>query len=122
MSPAGANRRQCPNCRVTLTRYEWSRFWWMAAKMSGRLVQPCGECGARLRLSAMAVLTTVSAIGLMVTAVIYVLNRDTYLLLIAMILLLLMLVAMMATRLEVLPSTTLPKDAVPPPRHEHPRI
>lgn len=122
MTPAGSNRRQCPNCQVTLTRYEWSRLWWMSAKMSGRLVQPCTECGARLRLSSMALLTTISALGLITTAIIYVFYQDNYLLWIALVFLLLMLIAMLATRLEAVPSATIPRDAVPPPRNEPPRV
>ena len=58
---APGNRRQCPECRVTLTRYEWSKLWWMSSMMSGRLVQPCPDCGARLRMSAMVLLSTTSA-------------------------------------------------------------
>ena len=121
MTPLASNRRQCPNCQVTLTRYEWSRLWWMAAKMSGRLVQPCTECGARLRLSSMALLTSISAFGLIATSGIYVFYQDNYLLWIALVFLLLMLIAMMATRLEAVPANTIPKDAVPPPRNEAPR-
>jgi hypothetical protein len=122
MTAATANRRQCPNCRVTLTRYEWSRLWWMSTKMSGRLVQPCTECGARLRLSSMALLTTLSAFGLITTAMIYVFYQDNYLLWIALVFLLLMLIAMLATRLEAVPGSTLPPAAVPPPRNEPPRV
>ena len=89
--------------------------------MSGRLVQPCTECGARLKLSAMALLTTLSALGLIATSVIYLFYQDNYLLWIALVFLLLMLIAMLATRLEAVPQASVPKDAVPPPRNEHPR-
>ena len=33
-----SNHRQCPECGVKLTRYEWSKLWWMSGLMSGRLV------------------------------------------------------------------------------------
>ena len=116
------NRRQCPECRVTLTRYEWSRLWWMSSVMSGRLVQPCSECGARLRLSAMVLLSTTSAVGLIGTAVMYLLNPVTPLLAIALVLLGLMLFSMMSTRLETAPARpTVSIEAVPPPRNEPPR-
>ena len=90
--------------------------------MSGRLVQPCTECGARLKLSSMALLTTLSAFGLITTAIIYVFYQDNYLLWIALVFLLLMLIAMLATRLEAVPGSTLPPAAVPPPRNEPPRV
>ena len=91
--------------------------------MSGRLVQPCTECGARLKLSSMALLTTISAFGLIGTSVIYLFYQDNYLLWIALVFLLLMLIAMMATRLEAVPqASSVPKDAVPPPRNEPPRV
>ena len=123
MASEPGNRRQCPECRVTLTRYEWSRLWWMSSVMSGRLVQPCSECGARLRLSSMALLSTTSAIGLIGVAVLYVFNPVGPLLAIALVLLFLMLFAMMRTRIETAPSTPrgVPADAVPPPRDEPPR-
>ena len=117
-----ANRRQCPECRVSLTRYEWSRLWWMSSVMSGRLVQPCSECGARLRLSAMVLLSTTSALGLIGTAVIYIMNPVTPLLTIALVLTGLMLFSMMSTRLETAPArAAMSVEAVPPPRNEPPR-
>ena len=88
--------------------------------MSGRLVQPCSECGAQLRLSAMVLLATTSALGLIGTAVIYVFYPVAYLLAIALVLLALMLFAMMSTRLETAPRG-IPAEAVPPPRNEPPR-
>jgi len=125
MAIAGApgNRRQCPECRVTLTRYEWSKLWWMSSMMSGRLVQPCPDCGARLRMSAMVLLSTTSAIGLIVTAVAYINSPMTTLLAIALLLLGLMLFSMMSTRLESAPTVPrgVPAPAVPPARNEHPR-
>ena len=120
---APGNRRQCPECRVTLTKYEWSKLWWMSSMMSGRLVQPCPDCGAQLRMSAMVLLSTVSAIGLIVTAVTYILDPMTPLLVIALVLLGLTLFSMMSTRLETAPGTPrrMPVEAIPPPRNEHPR-
>lgn len=121
------NRRECPECRVRLTRYEWSRLWWMSSGMSGRLVQPCTECGARLRLSSMALLSTLSALGLIGTSITYIFYPVSRLLVIALVLLLLLLIAMMATRLETVPGGSasgprkVPDDAVPPPRNEPPR-
>lgn len=121
MSPVG-NRRQCPECRVSLTKYEWSRLWWMSSVMSGRLVQPCSECGAQLRLSSMVLLSTTSAIGLIGTALAYVINPFTPLLTIALVLLGLMLFSMMSTRLEMAPARrAMSMEAVPPPRNEPPR-
>jgi hypothetical protein len=116
-------RRQCPECRVTLTRYEWSKLWWMSSMMSGRLVQPCPDCGARLRMSAMVLLSTTSAIGLIVTAAAYVYNPFMPLLAIALLLVGLILFSMMSTRLETVPSTPrgVPVQGIPPPRNEHPR-
>jgi len=120
---APGNRRQCPECRVTLTRYEWSKLWWMSSMMSGRLVQPCPDCGARLRMSAMVLLSTTSAIGLIVTAIAYVYNPLMPLLAIALLLLGLTLFAMMSTRLEAAPAAPrgVPVHGIPPPRNEHPR-
>lgn len=122
-SGAPGNRRQCPECRVTLTRYEWSKLWWMSSIMSGRLVQPCTECGARLRMSAMVLLSTVSALGLIGVAGLYLFNPIAPLLTIALVLLGLMLFSMMTTRLEMAPPTPrrVPADVAPPPRREAPR-
>ncbi len=124
MSGAPANHRQCPECRVTLTRYEWSKLWWMSSVMSGRLVQPCSECGAVLRMSAMVLLSTLSALGLIGVAGIYLFNPHTSLLAIALVLLGLMLFSMMTTRLEMVPATRrgVPADVVPPSRQEAPRV
>jgi hypothetical protein len=95
----------------------------MSSMMSGRLVHPCPDCGARLRMSAMVLLSTTSAIGLIVAAVGYISNPVTPLLWIALLLLALMLFSMMSTRLESAPATPprIPVEAVPPPRNEHPR-
>ena len=120
MTPIGTTRRQCPECRVTLTRYEWSRLWWMSSMMSGRLVQPCHECGARLRLSAMALLSTVSALGLITAAVLYIVYQQNALLWISLVLLLLLLISLLGTRLESLPPA-MPGKQVVPPLNEHPR-
>ena len=121
---ASSNRRQCPECRVTLTRYEWSKLWWMSSIMSGRLVQPCAECGACLRMSAMVLLSTMSAVGLIADAGIYVFDPSTPLLAIALVLLGLMLFSMMTTRLEMVPATRrgVPANVVAPSREEAPRV
>jgi hypothetical protein len=92
----------------------------MSARMSGRLVQPCSECGARLRLSSMAVLSTMSALGLIGTALAYVFYPHSAMLIIALVFLLLILIASWATRIEAAPGLP-PADAVPPPRKEPPR-
>ena len=102
---AGKKIRQCPECGVKLTRYEWSKLWWMSGLMSGRLVQPCSECGARLRMSSMALVSAIASIGLIVTAAVYLFfYRDETLLFVALGLLLVILVAMMATRIEAVPA------------------
>jgi hypothetical protein len=95
----------------------------MSSMMSGRLVQPCPDCGARLRMSAMVLLSTTSAIGLIVTAIAYVYNPLMPLLAIALLLLGLTLFAMMSTRLEAAPAAPrgVPVHGIPPPRNEHPR-
>jgi hypothetical protein len=93
----------------------------MSSMMSGRLVQPCHECGARLRLSAMALLSTVSALGLITAAVLYIVYQQSALLWISLVLLLLLLISLLGTRLESLPPAMPGKQVVPPPRNEHPR-
>jgi hypothetical protein len=103
-APRGTTRRQCPECGVKMTRYQWSRLWWMSSFMSGRLVQPCADCGARLRLSSMTMISSVSAIGLAGVAVAYVLYPSNTLLMVALALLLVILFAMMATRVESMPA------------------
>jgi hypothetical protein len=103
-----SNSRQCPKCGVKLTRYEWSRLWWMSGLMSGRLVQPCGECGVKLRMSSMALVSSAAALGLIVIAVCLYLYPAwaTYLYIIALGLLLVILIAMLATRIEAVPTPT----------------
>lgn len=109
------NNRQCPECGVKLTRYEWSKLWWMSGIMSGRLVQPCSECGVKLRMSSMALVSSAASLGLIVTAVLLYFYEDqrTYLYFTALALLLVILIAMLATRLEAVPKTTATLD--PPP-------
>jgi hypothetical protein len=110
-----SSHRQCPECGVKLTRYEWSKLWWMSSGMSGRLVQPCSECGAKLRLSSMALIAGLSSVGLIVTALTYVFYPTSVLLFIAVALLLVILVAMMVTRVETIrPSATATIDPKPP--------
>src|SRR5262245_35763118 len=116
MDAAASSRsnRQCPECGVRLTRYEWSKLWWMSAGMSGRLVQPCAECGVKLRLSSMALVSSLCALGLIITAVTYIFYQTAVLLFIALALLLIILIAMLATRVEAAPATTATIDPKPP--------
>ena len=107
-------KRECPNCHITLTRYQWSKLWWMSSLMSGRLVQPCGECGAKLRLSSMTLVSSTAAIGLIAAAVLYLMYQASILLFVALALLLVILVATLATRIEVAPNLDLsPLDPKP---------
>jgi len=110
---AGTNRRQCPECGVKLTRYEWSKLWWMSGMMSGRLVQPCHECGAKLRMSSMALVSGISSVGIIGVAIMYAVYQTPILLFIALTLLLVLFTAMFVTRLEIAPSPIAPLD--PPP-------
>ena len=96
--------RNCPNCSVTLTRYEWSRLWWMSSVMSGRLVQPCKECGALMRFSALTLLTGVGALGLMATALLLFKWPSIWLRLVALAFAVTILVGVMGTRLEAVPA------------------
>ena len=98
------NSRQCPECGVKLTRYEWSKLWWMSGMMSGRLVQPCSECGVKLRMSSMALVSSVASLGLIITAGLYLFYQLSWLLFVALTLVLVILIAMLATRLETVPS------------------
>ena len=114
------SKRECPNCHVTLTRYQWSKLWWMSSVMSGRHVQPCEECGARLRLSSMTLISSAASLGLIGVAVAYFFYQSAMspwltniLLFVALALLLVILVAMMATRLEVLPAAEPISDVKP---------
>lgn len=95
-----ATRKQCPECKVTLTRYEWSRLWWLTSGLSGRLVQPCSECGALLRLSAMRVLTVLGAIGLLGSSIARFVNESDELLILALGCSILTLVGVLSTRVE----------------------
>ena len=97
-------RKQCPECRVTLTRYEWSRLWWVSAGLSGRLVQPCSECGALLRLSAMRVLSGLGALGLIGTSALMFLQFPPSLtFVLALVCALVMLGGVLGTRVEAAP-------------------
>jgi hypothetical protein len=112
--------RQCPECHVTLTRYQWSKFWWMSSVMSGRLVQPCTECGVKLRLSSMAMVSSTAALGLIGAAIAYLVRPNSILLFVALILLLLLLVTMGATRVEVAtPSVLTPIEPKPESARKH---
>jgi len=108
-----SNHRQCPECGVKLTRYEWSKLWWMSGMMSGRLVQPCGECGTKLRMSSMALVSGVASLGIIITAGFYLFYPSSILLFVVLGLLLVILIAMLATRLETVPKLGAPLD--PPP-------
>jgi len=110
---ASTNRRQCPECGIKLTRYEWSKLWWMSGMMSGRLVRPCTECGAKLRMSSMAAVSSLSSLALIATAILYIFYPWSILLFVALALVLVILIAMLATRLETVPSVTATID--PPP-------
>lgn len=93
-------RKQCPNCHVTLTRYQWSRLWFMSSLLSGRLIQPCQECGTELRLSAMTVLASLGAVGLLASAVGLVLTYSPWVLICALLSTLTMLIGVLGTRVE----------------------
>jgi hypothetical protein len=100
---ARTTRRQCPSCRVTLTRYQWSRLWFMSSLLSGRLIQPCEECGTELRLSAMTVLAGLGAFGLLTSAVGLAFTPSPWLLIIALLCTLVTLVGVLGTRVERAP-------------------
>ena len=99
-----ATKKQCPNCHVTVTRYQWSKLWFMSSVLSGRLVQPCEECGTMLRLSAMTLLSSLGALGLLATAVGVYLNYQSWLLVLALMFTLLILFGVMGTRVETAPA------------------
>jgi hypothetical protein len=99
----GAVKRECPKCGVRLTRYQWSRLWWMSSVLSGRLIQPCSECGTLLRLSAMTLVASTAAIGVVIVAISLFLNYSRLLLIIALLLTVVMLVGVMGTRVEKAP-------------------
>lgn len=99
-------KKQCPNCHVTLTRYQWSRLWFMSSVLSGRLIQPCAECGTLLRLSAMTLLSSLGALGLLITAAGLFFWYTPILLVLALIFTLVILVGVMGTRVETAPSMT----------------
>jgi hypothetical protein len=68
--------------------------------MSGRLVQPCSECGALLRLSAMRIFTFVGALGLLATSLALSVNRSESLLIVALVFSVLVFVGVVTTRVE----------------------
>ena len=108
-----ATKRQCPECGVKLTRPQWSKLWWMSGMMSGRLVQPCAECGAKLRMSSMALVSSLAAAGLIGVAVLYIFYPQANLLFVALTLLLVIFISMLVTRIETVPSPIAPLE--PPP-------
>jgi hypothetical protein len=75
----------------------------MSSVLSGRLIQPCGECGTLLRLSSMTLLTSLGAMGLLVTAVGLFVSYTPWLLIIALIFTLIILTGVMGTRVEAAP-------------------
>jgi CHASE2 domain-containing sensor protein len=95
-----AIRRECPECRVTLTRYEWSRLWWVSSGLSGRLVQPCAECGTVLRLSSMHLISILGALGLIGASVALFILGWPALLVAALVFAILMLAGVLGTRVE----------------------
>lgn len=98
-----AATKQCPACRVTLTRYQWSKLWFMSSLLTGRLIQPCAECGTLLRLSSMTLLSSLGALGLLVSAVGLFTYRSPWLLILALVCTIVMLIGVMGTRIETAP-------------------
>jgi hypothetical protein len=99
-------KRQCPNCGVTMTRFQWSKLWWMSSVLTGRMVKPCEECGTLLRLSAMTLLTSVGALALIATSYL-IWREDTVVLrIVALACAVLMLVGVLGSRVEVAPTPT----------------
>ena len=96
----GSVRRECPECHVTLSRYEWSRLWWVSSGFSGRLVQPCAECGTMLRLSAMRLISLFGALGLTASSVALLTIGSPAILIGALVCALVMLGGVMGTRVE----------------------
>jgi len=68
--------------------------------MSGRLVQPCSECGALLRLSVMRLLTAGGALGLLGSSVALVATGEDVLLVPALVCSILMFVGVISARVE----------------------
>ena len=99
-------RKQCPNCEVTLTRYQWSRLWFMSSLLSGRLIQPCGECGTLLRLSAMTILSSLGVLGLFASAAGLFMTYSPWMLIFALLFTLIILVGVLGTRVETAPGST----------------
>jgi hypothetical protein len=93
-------KQRCPSCNVTLTRYEWSRLWFLASGMSGRLVQPCAACGTLLRLSAMRMFTALGAVGLIASSILRAMTETELPLFLALLCAVLILVGMIGTRVE----------------------
>jgi hypothetical protein len=93
-------KKQCPNCKVTLTRFQWSRLWWMSSGLSGRLVQPCTECGTLLRLSSSTLVAGLASVGLLVTSVSLIVTMYPMLLIVALVFALILLVGVLGTRIE----------------------
>ena len=94
-------KRECPECNVTLTRFEKSRLWWLSASMSGRLVQPCSGCGRLLRLSAMHAFTAIGSLGLIALSIARVATDSNVVLALALVCAVMILVGLVSTRVEV---------------------
>lgn len=97
-------KRQCPNCGVTLTRFQWSKLWWMSSVLTGRMVRPCSECGTLLRLSAMTLLSGIGAFGLLVTSYMIWRGNSVWLEVAALGFTALMLIGVMGSHIEVYPT------------------
>jgi len=93
-------KKQCPHCQVTLTRFQWSKLWWMSSGLSGRLVQPCSECGTLLRLSSSTLVVGIASVGLVATSVALVVTKRPILLIVALLCALVQLIGALGARVE----------------------
>jgi hypothetical protein len=93
-----AIRKQCPDCKVTLMQFRWSKLWWMSSMLSGRLVQPCAECGVLLRLSSMTLFTALASVGFAITSVALIVTRHPMLLIAMLVCAVLILVGALGAR------------------------
>lgn len=89
-------KKHCPKCNVTLTQFSWSRLWWMSSMLSGRLVQPCAECGTLLRFSSMLLVSALASVGLVVASVALIVTKYPMLFIVALVCAVLILVGGLA--------------------------